>query len=400
MTSDNKLHTICFGGEDWWYHNRGHVDMQLTRRLARLGTTLYVNSVVMQKPRILSDKAFVARVRRKLKSISSGVRPSGEGFWVYSPFSLPLHHMGVGRWLNRVVLDWQLSTVRRKLGIGDGLVIVHCPAACDVALRMGKSKLVYLRTDRYEEFPGVDAKAIAAYDARLKRNADLTIFANRLLCEAEAPDCRKAMYLDHGVDYERFAQADSQPGMPSGLEALPRPVVGFFGGIDNHTFDLRLVEQVVDRLPEMSFVFVGKSSVDTGPLAARGNVKMVGQVSYDTVPQYGKVFDVAIMPWRSNRWIEGCNPIKLKEYLALGKPVVSTPFPELENYRDVVYRASGPDEFARCIRRAIAEDSVELAAARRETVRQSSWEARAGQMLREVFGESAYSDMATECVKV
>ncbi len=83
---------------------------------------------------------------------------------------------------------------------------------------------------------------------------------------------------------------------------------------------------------------------------------MLGKKPYEKIPHYGKCFDVAIMPWRQNRWIELCNPIKLKEYLALGKPVVSTSFPELQNYLDVTYTAKTPEEFVRCIKKALAEE--------------------------------------------
>jgi hypothetical protein len=109
MIADGQIKTICFGGEDWWYHNRGHVDMQLTRRMAKLGPTLYVNSLVMQKPRLFGDGRFFTKLNRKAKSIFTGLKESGEGFWVYSPFSLPLHHKKWGRKLNKVVLGTQIQ---------------------------------------------------------------------------------------------------------------------------------------------------------------------------------------------------------------------------------------------------------------------------------------------------
>jgi glycosyltransferase involved in cell wall biosynthesis len=380
-----ELNTICFGGEDWWYHNRGHVDMQLTRNLARRGRTLYVNSVVMQTPSILSDKAFGKKVARKVGSILAGVRESGEGFWVYSPISLPLHHLRAGRWMNSCVLRAQMVAMERKLGLQNVLLVVHCPAACHVALAMKRSKLVYLRTDRYEDYPNVNASAISAYDTTLKQHADLTVFANRSLYLREALSCRKAIYLDHGVDYEHFAHVDSRM-VPPEMVHLPRPIIGFFGAIDGHTFDLQLISDVVALLPEMSFVFVGKSSIDCKELAARPNVLMVGRMPYDLIPRYGTGFDVAIMPWRRNSWIEACNPIKLKEYLALGKPIVSTPFPELRQYGRLVYQAVGPEQFAMAIRRAIAQDDASLVAERKARVRQESWESKTQSILDELFG--------------
>jgi len=121
---------------------------------------------------------------------------------------------------------------------------------------------------------------------------------------------------------------------------------------------------------------------------AKRNVRMLGQKPYEQIPHYGKCFDVAIMPWRQNRWIEACNPIKLKEYLALGLPIVSTPFPELRKYLDVVYEASSPEEFAGSIRKALDENNPERAATRRQKIRDARWNNKAQLVLEALLGDS------------
>jgi glycosyltransferase involved in cell wall biosynthesis len=165
------------------------------------------------------------------------------------------------------------------------------------------------------------------------------------------------------------------------IKKIRKPVIGFYGGIDNHTFDIRFAEEVVSRMPEYSFVFVGKASVDCSGLLKMPNVTMVGQKQYEEIPHYGKYFDVAIMPWNRNRWIEVCNPIKLKEYLALGKPIVSTPFSELDKYNGCVYRAGEPGEFAAMIKKALEEDCIELKNKRRKLVERSTWQSKADLVL-------------------
>jgi len=388
--SQNMTNVVCFGGEDWWYHNRGHIDMQLMRRFAKWGTVLYVNSIIMQKPGFkkatAGGKSFFEKLARKTRSILRGLRKSDAGFWVYSPFSLPVHHIAWLRPLNEVILRLQLRFVARKLGIQNPVIWVACPAACNVAVKMKHKKLVYQRTDRFEEYPNVDAKIIRQYDRRLKTNADFTIFVNELLYKQERQQCKRAIFLDHGVDFDMFATAENSEEVPNGIRDIKRPIVGFFGGIDGHTSDIELVKEVVDLLPEMSFVFVGKSSVDTASMVSRKNIRMLGQKPYEQIPHYGKCFDVAIMPWRQNRWIEACNPIKLKEYLALGKPIVSTPFAELQKYRDVVYEAKTPEEFVDCIKKALVEDNPRRIAARRNKVKDASWESKAEQVMNKLFG--------------
>lgn len=375
----------CFGGEDWWYHNRGHIDMQLMRNYAKSDKVLYVNSIVMQKPKFTQGRKFIHKLVRKAKSIFRGLQKQDANFWVYSPVSLPLHHIDWASKINRMLLKGQVVSVLRMLGIRDPVVWVACPAACEAAVRMRKSKLVYQRTDRYEEYPNVDVEAIREYDRRLKKCADLTIFVNRRLYEEEASQCRKAIYLDHGVDYDMFANAENDKEKPDDMKEITRPIAGFFGGIDDHTSDIGFIEQVIDLLPDINFVFVGKASADISRLVLKPNVWMLGQKPYGRIPHYGKWFDVAFMPWRQGRWIEACNPIKLKEYLSLGKPIVSTPFPELAYYRDVTYEAATPQEFADCIKRAIAEDSSERIAARRKKVASATWASKATLAMQALF---------------
>jgi glycosyltransferase involved in cell wall biosynthesis len=392
MTTENpipgRLNVLCFGGEDWWYHNRGHIDIQLMRRFARWGTTLYVNSLVMQRPTfhpaIGGGKSFSEKLLRKTGSMLRGLRATDAGFWVYSPFSLPVYHIpGLDR-VNRALLTAQVSRIARRLRIVRPVVWVACPVACALALPMEKGALVYQRTDRFEEYPNVDADAIRAYDEQLKQQADLTLYVSRSLYEEERSRCRKALYLDHGVDFDLFARAGDEAMLPADLRDIRHPILGFFGGIDGHTSDIPFLEELVRILPEFSFVFVGRPSADVKGLLLAGNVWLLGQKLYEQIPHYGKCFDVAIMVWQQNRWIDGCNPVKLKEYLALGKPVVSTPFPQLQGYSEVVYQAATPPEFAARVKQALAEDTPARVAARRAMIQDATWDAKAQLVWREL----------------
>lgn len=238
MNSQNQIDVLCFGGEDWWYHNRGHIDMQLMRRFARLGTTIYINSIVMQKPKISQGKKFLQKLSRKAKSILTGLRKSDASFWVYSPFTLPVHHLEWARRLNEKILIHQVTHLARKLCLNHPIIWVACPAACDVAIQLKKGPLVYQRTDRYEEYPNVDCGIIRKYDRKLKTSADLTLFVNSYLYEQERSECKNALLIDHGVDYAMFATAERDPYKPEDIVNIPGPIVGFFGAIDDHTSEI------------------------------------------------------------------------------------------------------------------------------------------------------------------
>lgn len=381
----DRMDVLCFGGEDWWYHNRGHVDMQLMRHMAARGRVLYVNSVVMRKFNVGEGAMFLTRLVRKAKSIVRGVVRVDENFFVYSPVTLPVHHVPVARRLNQAGLYFQVRFASTRVRLKKPIVWVACPAACDAARKIPRQALVYQRTDRYEEFPGVDTGKIREMDLVLKRAADVTFFVNTALFEEERSQCRFAYLLDHGVDYDHFAHVDQTEDVPKEMKGLKSPIVGFFGGIDDHTFDVALAAEVAGKCPEMTFVFVGGVSADVTALEALANVHFIGKRPYQQIPRYGRCFDVAIMPWRQNRWIEACNPVKLKEYLALGKPVVSTPFRELENYQGLVYVGRGSQEFAAALGRALAEDGPQRRRLRRARVWGHSWDAKAREAIEAIF---------------
>jgi len=387
MNSPKNIDVLCFGGEDWWYHNRGHIDFQLMRRFAKSGTTLYVNSVVMQKPKLSEGRKFVKKLIRKIKSMLTGLRKSDAGFWVYSPFTLPVQHLDWLRPINEVILRFQLRLVAKKLKMHNPIIWVACPVACDVALRMKNTKLVYQRTDCYEAYPNVDVKTVTKYDRKLKAEADMTIFVSLSLYDREAVQCNNAVYLDHGVDYELFASEETNLIIPPDMANIKKPIVGYFGALDEHKLDIDFLCKIVALLPDISFVFVGKALSDFSRLSERENVWFLGQKNYDQVPSYGKCFDISMIPWRQNRWTQAANPIKIKEYLALGKPLVCTPyFSEVQRYMDVIYLAEKPEEFVEGIKRALIEDGPDKVAARRDKIKHDSWESKAEQVLNELFG--------------
>ncbi len=368
---------ICFGGEDWWYHNRGHYDMQIMRQMRTRMPVLYVNSIGMRTPSPAEGRMFVSRVRRKLRSMRRGLVRVGDNLWVYSPPIVP-SKLGIalgGRLVSRAV---RLSAAKR--GITRPLVWIACPTAAGLLESLDPAAVVYQRTDRYECFKGVDADRILHLDEWLKARADLTVFCSTALYEAEQEDCRRATYADHGVDFDRFVAATAEP---ADMAALARPRVGFVGGIDAHTFDAELFLNVARRLPEAQFALIGACSLPDG-WCELPNVSLLGQRPYETVPAYMAACDVLIMPWNRSPWIEACNPVKLKEYLAVGRPIVSTRFAELRHYDGVVSVAAGADAFAGAIRQALLDPGDP--APRRERVRSESWSSRVDGILRVLGG--------------
>jgi len=373
-----ELTFVCFAAQDWWYHSRAHSEVQLMLRLARTHPVLLVNSIGMRVPLPGRATQPVRRLARKLRSVARGLhRPGPERLWVFSPLSLPVPGRAGLAALSAAAVRAQVRLAMHRLGIAEPVLVVTIPTAWDVVAPMPRRALLYNRADRHSALPGIDVAAITRRERALLRRADAVLYASRHLLEAEAGLCGgQAVFLDHGVDLDHFVP-EPPGGEPPDLAAIPRPRVGFFGGIDDYTVDVDLLERVARDLPEAHLVLIGDSTVPLDRLTAHPNVHHLGPRPYRDIPRYGHGFDVALMPWVQNPWIEAANPIKLKEYLALGLPVVSTDFPEVHRYRHVVAVTGSPAAFVEAVRAGIAGAGPATPAERRAAVADASWDARA-----------------------
>lgn len=343
---------VCIGGEDWWYHNRGHFDFQIMRRLARTIPVLFVNSIAVRMPNPAGDKLFLARVQRKLKSLARGVVNVENNFWVFSPVNVP---GATGQALTGWALAPQIRLAAARAGICSPVLWLHCPAGAQLLGSYDVEAIVMQRTDRFEAFPEGDPQLLARQIKRIKEAADLVVYAApHLMREEEGEVCRQLL-VTHGVELESFIAAGrGLAGEPEELSNLRRPRVGFIGGMDAHTFDPELFLGVARRLPEAEFVMIGGSSLPEG-WCSLPNVTFTGRKPYQDIAGYMAAMNVLIMPWNRSEWIKACNPVKLKEYLATGRPVVTTDFKALDGWRDLVRVAEGPEAFAAAIRAALVQ---------------------------------------------
>lgn len=387
---------ICFGGVDWWYHNRGHYDLQLMREYSNSTPVLYINSIGMRAPKASEGGIFFVRVLRKLKSFGNGLTHVRDKYSVFSPVTIPGGGNGkVSAWIAKKMLSVQVRIAAWRCGIKRPLVWVACPPAEPVVDSLNPVAVVYQRTDRFENFAGVNPDRIRQFDMNLKSRADLVLFCSRELFEAEKEQNEHSLFVDHGVDFDLFEEAGlitSPKTEPEDVQHIPRPRVGFVGGIDAHTFDPDLFVKVASKLSNFEFIMVGACSLPNDWCRLE-NVHMLGQRPYDQVASYMASCDVLIMPWNQSEWIKACNPVKMKEYLAVGRPVVSTFFPEIEYFSDHIRVENTPERFAAAIVESFDAPGEEVV--RRNRVRGQTWASKAASVvdqlsklnIRESFGK-------------
>lgn len=375
---------VCFAAQDWWYHNQAHSDFQLMRSVARTRKVLVVNSIGMRMPLPGRTTQPWRRIARKLGSVARLVRrPLTDlpNFHVMSPLPLPLYGTAIGRRLAAFVVRAQVRVVCLMLGIREPVICVTIPTAWDVARGLPHRSLVYNRSDLHSAFPELAGDTVRTMESELLRAADHVLYASQVLMRREEASVGgSAHFLDHGVDVEHF-RARSATQLPDDLVQIPRPRIGYFGAIDETLIDVELLERIAVELPEASLVLVGSAAGPMTSLTRHRNVYWLGHRHYGEIPSYGSGFDVALIAYRVNSWSSHVNPIKLKEYLALGLPVVSTPFGEASRYADRIDVADSPVEYIRALRVALARVDTAREGPPAAAADDWSWDSRAAQLV-------------------
>ena len=389
MIRDQSI--ICFAGEDWWYHHP-HSKNHIMLRLARAGNrVMFVNSISMGLPS-LSSPDFLGKVKRKLRSYAKAVRRAEEGIIVVSPPVLPFYSSRAGRALNRWLLLAQIKMLMVAYDFRDPVLWVAIPTARDLVGSLGERALIYQVSDKYEANRmdhATGGDVIASMHQDLLHRADLIYFSGRKLIEEETaahPEIKsKAKLLAQAVDFDHFASATSRDFAPPGkIGSVPRPRLGYFGAIETWLLDQDLIRYVTVKRPDWQWVLIGLKAarLDIEDLP---NVHYLGSQPYAEMPRYAAHFDVCVLPWvTDNEFVSYGSAIKVREYLATGKPVVITPLYEYEQMDGILRIARGYDDFIAKVEDALTKDTIEMRRARQQSVKESTWDARAEEVSKDI----------------
>ena len=347
----------------------------LMRILARDNRVLWVNSIGYRAP--TASKADVSRAFKKLKAATNALSEPEKNIFVLNPLAIPIYGRPRIRELNKSLLRFQVKRAMRTLGFKNPINFVFNPAAAVIAGALDEEQLIYYCVDEYTAFSGVASRSLAEMEEQLMRKSDLVIVSADRLFQSKARINSNTVLIRHGVDFNHFRKTlDPDTTVPEEIRNLPRPVIGFFGLIADWV-DLELIAAVAKRFPGGSVVMVGKSTTDTKVLEQEPNIHLLGRKTYESLPGYCKGFDVALMPFRINELTLNANPLKVREYLAAGLPVVSTAIPEVE-VLGLCRIGTDRESFVREVEIALQEPGP--SGERSERVRSESWDARVDEL--------------------
>jgi glycosyltransferase involved in cell wall biosynthesis len=243
--------------------------------------------------------------------------------------------------------------------------------------------VVYDCMDELSKFRFAPA-ALIDRERYLMAQADVVFAGGYKLSQSKAKYHQNVHFFGCGVDVAHFATARSADvRVPREIAALKRPIIGYYGVIDER-IDYALLHTLASSLTDVELVMVGPVvKVDPAELPRAENIHWLGQRQYAELPAHVKGFDVCLMPFALNEATEYINPTKTLEYMAAGKPIVSTAVSDVvHNFTPVVAVADSYQEFVAAVRDAIASPSAELIARGLEQARANSWESIVARMER------------------
>jgi glycosyltransferase involved in cell wall biosynthesis len=368
---------ICLSTHFWderWFRKQ-----EFMSRFAKANRVLYVEpSFSMARgpeehlAEVATNRFFVPQLERREENVHLLKPPRGLPKWS-DPRVERLNY----RWYGRVV-----GNAAERLGLRDAILWVYRPAFLAGLDAIPHERLVFDLVDDLAAY-GSDDGASGGHHAErlvtaLVQRADLLVVTAKTLLERYGSQARAVAQVANGFDGDLFA-ADRPHEVPATLAGLPRPILGFIGTLF-HFLDFELMEEVARAHRDKSIVLVGPVEANAEDAVTRlkrlPNVHHLGRQPQSTMPAYIAGFDVCLNPFRRSRVADSVNPLKVYEYLAAGKPVVSTAMEALrrENAGRVVAFADGPAEFCEQIDRCLTPGVLAAAEDRRGAALPYSWE--------------------------
>ena len=378
----NRLDILCFSSTDWdgpWGSRQ-----QVMLRFARRGYRI----LFIEQPAGLEHLLrYPALRQRKFRRWREGPRQIAENLWIVSlPPLLPGRYYSptVNR-LNQHLTTLSLHHHLQTCQLADLLLWLYNPEQGPLIGQFGERLSIYHCIDEFiAGTSGRKRRTITVLEADLLRRVDL-VFANSPPTYEAKRQLHPHVYrIPSGADVEHFAQ--DVPVHPA-IADLPHPRIGYVGHI-NERLDYTVLEHLARNRPGWSLVFVGDTypwTLDAPPLRRLRvfpNVHFLGKHPFAEIPALVKGMDVCLLPYVADERGYYRSPLKLYEYLAAGKPVVSTEHPEARELGSVVYVAATPEAFVERVDRALAENSAEQQHERLAVAQQHSWDRRVDEMER------------------
>lgn len=406
--------------DDWGRHPSSC--QHLIRELLSRHRVCWVNTIGTRTPKL--DRATLQRAVEKMKqwrgsrkkksratdkhpeavhTHESHIHETSATPDVFNPRMWPWFTRALDRRLNRMLLESQLQRAIAELP-QPVVALTTLPITADLVGRLPVAGWVYYCVDDFREWPGLDGRTLGRMEEHLVRKVDEIVVVSETLRSRMEHLGRESMLLTHGCDLSRWQTSagpaasvmGGHPAPNTILGATDRPIV-FWGVIDRRT-DVAFVRRLSEEVPDHRTVFVGPQQDPDPELLNLKNVECHPPVPFESLPQLAVSASVLIMPYNDSPVTRAMQPLKLKEYLATGKPVVVRSLPATREWADCLDEASTPAAFAALVKERLKSGLPSSQWMARERLKEESWKSKAGELLRRV--EAALTNPRTASVQL
>lgn len=374
---------ICIGNPTW-EGNYAKSTVQLLSELAHEYRILYVDYQYTIKDIVTTFSGHQHAPIGRMLGISTRLRmlplENGASVFVLTPppivpvnwiNSSSLYHSAQS--MNAKIILRSIRTAMKTMEMKDPIVINAFNPSLGIHLagKLDESLLIYYCYDNISA-AGWLGRHGAASEKEFAQMADGIITSSNELRNRFTEHHAKTFVVKNGVDFSLMEQGFST------VQQKQQRTIGYVGSLDERV-DYDLLDHVIGSMKEHRFQFIGRSTQEkfVERLKKHDNVELLGPHPVTMLPKFLKEMDVCIIPFAKNEFNRSVYPLKVNEYLAAGKPVVMTDFAELPEFFGVTLTATSPTEFAESITLAIASDSDEHRALRRDFAQYHSWTHRA-----------------------
>ncbi len=367
--------TLLVFSDDWGRHPSSC--QHLVRCLLPRTPTVWVNTIGMRRPKL--EWYTISRGAEKFVHWFGPQAPQASlptNLQIVNPLIWPGFGWPWERSLNRRLMARKLRPIIDAMA-EPPIAVTTIPTVSDLMGRLPVKRWVYYCVDDFTTWPGLDHRTVERMESHLIDNADCIVVVSETLRERIAKRGRKAELLTHGVDLDYWKAPLESAGLPFDY---PRPWLLFWGLIDR-----RMDMDILIRLSANkngTIILVGPQDNPDPRLASLPGVVIRPAVPPEELPRLAAAADVLILPYADLPVTRAIQPLKLKEYLATGKPVVARDLPAIREWADCLDIAGDVDSFAAAVSRRITEGMPPAQTAARERLSNESWQAKADQFYR------------------
>lgn len=378
---------VCFSTADWdtLLPTNKH---QVMKRFAEGNRVLFIETLGTRAPK-LGSGTDLSRIGRRISRSFSGIQQRTESLFTLSPLVRPNWASALSRKANQSLFRLQITQALRDFP--NPILWVYSPYAVYLLdLFPNPAAVVYHLVDDLSAVPGADAETLREAENALLARADCVFCTERSLYDRAKLINPKSFLMPNVADFQHFSEPEKTRSAAAAIvQKLQGPKVILSGNLTPHKVDLMLVGVLAKKMTDVQFVLVGPrwEGADAKPLFAAlerlPNVTFLGHVAYEELPGVLHQGDALIIPYVRNKATRAVFPLKFFEYLATGKPVVSSPLVSLLPFRDAVYLAEKPARWEQSLRKCFAQPEL-MREQRQVLARRQTWDLRLAEMSREL----------------